>query len=59
MIGRSQGSMIAGASLLRRSASVASARTHREATERGDHRTTTAFASLRFCSMTSSKVWPE
>jgi hypothetical protein len=50
--------MITGSSVRLRSASVASARTQREATECGDHRTTTAPASRRARSMVSSKVSP-
>ena len=46
MMGRSHFSMIAGTSLPLRSASVASARTQRDWTERGDHRTTTALAAF-------------
>ncbi|MEO7379510.1 MAG: hypothetical protein ABIV23_05515 [Sphingomicrobium sp.] len=59
MIGRSHGSMITGASFLRRSARVASARTQREITERGDHSTTTALAAFSSVSITSSNVSPE
>ena len=54
MIGRSQGSIITGTSVLLRSAKVASARTQRETTERGDHSTTTALAPRSAASVTSS-----
>jgi hypothetical protein len=54
MIGRSQGSIVAGTSVLLRSASVASARTQRLSTERGDQSTTTAFASRSARSVTAS-----
>ena len=54
MIGRSQASMITGTSVPRRSAMVASALTQRESTERGDHSTTTALASLSAFSVTLS-----
>jgi hypothetical protein len=37
---------------------VASARTQREITERGDHSTTTALAAFSAASMTSSKASP-
>ena len=54
MIGRSQGSMVQGTRVLFRSASVASARTQRETTERGDQSTTTALAVRSAVSVTSS-----
>ena len=54
MIGRSQASIITGMKVLLRSAMVASARTQRETTERGDHSTTTARASRNAASVTSS-----
>ena len=54
MIGRSHASIITGTSVLQRSAIVASARTQRETTERGDHSTTTAFAARKAASVTSS-----
>jgi hypothetical protein len=51
--------MITGARVLLRSAKVASARTQREATERGDHSTTTALAARKAASIASSKASPE
>src|SRR5437868_1926197 len=54
MIGRSQGSMVTGTSVLLRSARVASARTQRETTDFFDQSTTTALASRSACSVTSS-----
>ncbi|HXQ17492.1 MAG TPA: hypothetical protein VN814_22980 [Caulobacteraceae bacterium] len=59
MIGRSQASIITGASVRMRSACAASARTQREATECFDHNTTTALAPLRACSIFSSNASPE
>ena len=47
-----------GTSLLRRSASVASARTQRDLTDRGDQSTMTLLAAFSAFSMTSSKVSP-
>ena len=54
MIGRSHGSIVTGTKVLHRSAIVASARTQRETTERGDHSTTTALAPRNAASVTSS-----
>ncbi len=54
MMGRSQASIIAGTSVLLRSATVASARTHREATDFLDQSTTTAPAPFSAFSVTSS-----
>ncbi len=58
MLGRSQGSIIAGAKVFCRLASVASARTHRLSTERFDHSTTTALAVRSAFSVTSSYASP-
>lgn len=59
MIGRSQGSIITGTRVLSRSASVASALTHRDCTEFFDHRTMTALAPLSAFSIATSKASPE
>jgi hypothetical protein len=52
MIGRSQGSIVAGTRVRLRSASVASARTQRDVTDLFDHSTTTALAVRSASSVT-------
>jgi hypothetical protein len=58
MIGRSHGSIMHGTNVPFLSATVASARTQRDTTERVDHNTTTAFADRSAASVTSSYASP-
>ena len=59
MMGRWHDSIIIGTSVRFRSACIASARTRRDITERGDQSTTAALASRRARSMLSSNASPD